>query len=186
MTGYLDQPEATATALRAGWLDTGDLGFLLEGELYLTGRAKDILILRGRNIPPQQAEQAVDGLPGVRTGCAVAVSYLPEGGDGETLLLLVERAQNARREEVEALPEACRKAVLAAIGVAPFAVEILEPGTLPRTSSGKLRRGEAQRLYQAGTLRPPDPVNPLRLAVALGRSGLAYARSRSAARDDED
>jgi acyl-CoA synthetase (AMP-forming)/AMP-acid ligase II len=186
MDGYLDQPEATAAVLRDGWLNTGDLGFLLEDELYLTGRAKDILLIRGRNIAPQQAEQAVDGVAGVRTGCAVAVSHLPDGGEGEVLTLLVEAAQGAPAEARERLPEACRKAVLAAVGVAPTAVEILAPGTLPRTSSGKLRRGEALQLYLAGKLRPPDPVNPLRLAVAMGRSSLAFARHRRAPSEEPD
>ena len=185
MDGYLNQPEATAAALRDGWLDTGDLGFLLGGELYLTGRAKDILLIRGRNIPPQQAEQAVDGVAGVRIGCAVAVSHLPEGGEGEILTLLVEAAHGASAEARELLPGACRKAVLAAVGVAPAAVQILAPGTLPRTSSGKLRRGEALGRYLAGTLRPPDPVNPLRLAVALGRSGLAFSRHRTSTQPGE-
>jgi fatty-acyl-CoA synthase len=77
MAGYLDQPEATAAALRDGWLDTGDLGFLHEGSLFLTGRAKDVLILRGRNHSPHEVEDAVAAVDGVRAGCAVAVSWLP-------------------------------------------------------------------------------------------------------------
>lgn len=178
MTGYLDQPEATERALREGWLDTGDLGFLYRGDLYLTGRAKDVVILRGRNYAPEEIERAVDAVPGVRTGCAVAASYLPEGADGEQLVLLVETARGISPELRAALPRACRDAVLGAAGLPVEDLVLLAPGTLPRTSSGKLRRGEALRLHLAGELAPPEKVTPLRLAGAFARSGLAYARLR--------
>ncbi len=178
MTGYLDQPEATARALRDGWLDTGDLGFLFSGDLYLTGRAKDVVILRGRNYAPEEIERAVDAVPGVRTGCAVAASFLPEGADGETLVIWVETARGISPEQRAALPRACRDAVLGAVGVPVGELVLLAPGTLPRTSSGKLRRGEALRLHLAGELAPPEKVTPLRLAGAFARSGLAYARLR--------
>ncbi len=178
MEGYLGAPEATARALRDGWLDTGDLGFLRGGELYLTGRAKDVVILRGRNHAPEEIERSLESVPGVRTGCAVAVSWLPEDADGEHLVLLVEEARNSTPQQLEALPEACREAVLGAVGLGVDEVIVLEPGTLPRTSSGKLRRQEALRLWLAGELQPPEPVTPLRMAGAMARSGLAYARYR--------
>jgi acyl-CoA synthetase (AMP-forming)/AMP-acid ligase II len=178
MEGYLDDPEATARALHDGWLDTGDLGFLHGGELFLTGRAKDVVILRGRNHAPDEIERAVDGLPGARTGCAIAASWLPEGAEGEVLALFVEAARNATDDELEALPDRCREAVLGATGLAVDRVEVLPPGTLPRTSSGKLRRQEALRLYMAGELAPPEPVTALRMAKAVARSGIAYARLR--------
>jgi fatty-acyl-CoA synthase len=176
MAGYLGDPAATAGALADGWLDTGDLGFLDGGDLYLTGRAKDVVILRGRNHAPEEIERAVDGVPGVRTGCAVAASWLPEDATGERLVLLVEARREATPEELAALPAACHAAVLGAAGLALDEVEVLAPGTLPRTSSGKLRRQEALRLWLAGELRPPAPVNALRLAGAMARSGLAWAR----------
>ncbi|HVF58972.1 MAG TPA: fatty acyl-AMP ligase [Thermoanaerobaculia bacterium] len=176
MDGYLDDPAATAAVLRDGWLDTGDLGFLADGELYLTGRAKDVILLRGRNYAPEPIEHALEGVPGARPGCAVAVSWLPEGGTGEVLGLLVERRRGATAEELAALPEACRAAVLHSTGLAADEVVVLPPGTLPRTSSGKLRRGEALRLHLAGELAPPAPVTPLRLATAVARSRWAYAR----------
>jgi acyl-CoA synthetase (AMP-forming)/AMP-acid ligase II len=193
MTGYLGRPEATAAVLRDGWLDTGDLGFLLGGELYLTGRSKDVVILRGRNHSPEEIEHALGGVPGARPGCAVAASWLPaeeEPADEEPveeqpveeqterLLLFVEAAREAGEAERAALPAACRDAVLAATGLEPDRVLVLEPGTLPRTSSGKLRRHETLRRHLAGELTPPAPVNPLRLAGALARSQLAFARLR--------
>ncbi|MBP7589539.1 MAG: AMP-binding protein, partial [Thermoanaerobaculia bacterium] len=85
MRGYLDQPAATAAALRDGWLDTGDLGFLHQGELYLTGRAKEILLVRGRNYAPADLELAVSELPDVRRGCVAAASHLPPGRETEAV-----------------------------------------------------------------------------------------------------
>lgn len=178
MTGYLGQAEATARALVDGWLDTGDLGFLCDDELYLTGRAKDLLLIRGRNHSPAEVEQAVDALPGVRRGCVAAVSFLPEDGETERLVLLVERRERAAAETLAALPAAARRAVLAATGLAVDEFHLLAPGTLPRTSSGKIRRGEALRLLRAGALAPPAKVTPVRLAAALVRSQLAHRRAR--------
>ncbi len=178
MAGYLGRPEATARALVDGWLDTGDLGFLSGGELYLTGRAKDQVILRGRNYGPEEIEAAACTVPGARAGCAVAASYLPEEAEQEELVVLVEAARDASESERRALPAMAREAVLAGTGLAADRVVVLEPGTLPRTSSGKLRRGEALRLWLSGTLEAPAPVTPLRLAAAVTRSSLAHARSR--------
>ena len=82
MREYLHQPESTAQAVRNGWLDTGDLGFEQDGELFVTGRAKDVIIVRGANHSPEEIEAAVSDLPQVRTGCAAAVGHLPEGAAG--------------------------------------------------------------------------------------------------------
>jgi acyl-CoA synthetase (AMP-forming)/AMP-acid ligase II len=161
MDGYLGDPEATERALRAGWLDTGDLGFLHDGELYLAGRAKDAVILRGRNHAPEEIERAVDEVPGLRPGSAVAVSWLPEDAPGEVLALFVEATREAGPEELAILPDACREAVLGATGLAVDRLEVLAPGALPRTSSGKLRRGETLRLYLAGELALLEPAASL-------------------------
>ena len=151
MAGYLGQPAATARALSGGWLDTGDLGFLDGGELFLTGRAKDVVILRGRNHSPLEIERALAGVAGVRDGAAVAVSCLAEGAATEELLLFVERAR-AGGGDLAALSQACAEAVLGATGLAVAAVQVLDPGTLPRTTSGKLRRRETLRRHLEGTL----------------------------------
>ena len=135
---------------------------------------------QGPPLSPAVIEQAVDTLPGARAGCAVAVSWLPEGAAGEVLALFVERSRRATPAELAALPDGCRGAVLAATGLALDRLEVLAPGTLPRTSSGKLQRSETLRLHLAGKLTPPAPVTPLRLARAAARSGLGYARWRLA------
>jgi acyl-CoA synthetase (AMP-forming)/AMP-acid ligase II len=152
MTEYLGNPAASEAALRDGWLDTGDLGFLADGELYLVGRAKDVLILRGRNHDPQDVEHAALGVEGARAGCAVAVSHLAEGASGERLLVFVEYARSVPESGRLELRDAARRAVLERTGLDPDEVVVLAPGSLPRTSSGKLRRQEALRRHLEGAL----------------------------------
>ncbi len=177
--GYLGRPEATAKVLVDGWLDTGDLGFIRDGELYLTGRAKDVLILRGRNHSPADVELGVADLAELRRGCAVAVSYRPEAETTDRLLLFVEHRRGATPEERAALPARARAAVLAATGLAVDEVHVLAPGTLPRTSSGKLRRGETLRRHLAGELAPAKSPGALSLLGALWRGKRALRRSLS-------
>jgi acyl-CoA synthetase (AMP-forming)/AMP-acid ligase II len=176
MDGYFNRPEATREALKDGWLDTGDRGFINNGELFLTGRKKDVLILRGRCHSPTEVEAAVDEIEGVRTGCSVAVSWLPDGEDGEVLLLLVEAGRGVADDDFAAIAEACRKKVRSATGLEVDGVEVLVPGTLPRTSSGKLRRQESLRLYLADKLETPRPMTPWRLAGAAVRGSIEVAR----------
>ncbi|AKJ07691.1 acyl-CoA synthetase (AMP-forming)/AMP-acid ligase II [Archangium gephyra] len=175
MAGYVGHPEATARALDAeGWLDTGDLGFEADGELFLTGRAKDLVIIRGANHAPQEFEECLEAVEGLRTGCAVALGFTPEGENDEALLVLAEHAPGAGAAGLE---ERIREAVLAGTGVKAHTVRVLEPGTLPRTSSGKLRRSEALRRYLAGELTAPRKVGTVGLVVEMAKSALAFARS---------
>jgi len=164
MREYFGNRAATDATLRGGWLDTGDLGFLQDGELFVSGRAKDVVILRGSNHSPQEFEEALDGVAGVRPGCAAAVG-IPTA-EGEQLALLVEADGAADAEQI-------RARVTERTGIRPHEVHLLAPGTLPRTSSGKLRRGEALRQLQSGELRPPDPVTLLHVAKETARSLLA-------------
>ena len=176
MRGYFGRPDATAAVLSAdGWLDTGDLGFVFGGELYISGRAKDVIAVRGAKRAPQEVEEVLDHLAGVRPGCAVAVGYQPADADGEALLLLVEKKRPTELDDTM-LARHVRDAVLAASGLRAHHVEILEPGTLPRTSSGKLRRSEARARFLAGTLSAPEKVGALTLARELARSTLAKLR----------
>jgi acyl-CoA synthetase (AMP-forming)/AMP-acid ligase II len=177
MKEYFGHAQATADALRDGWLVTGDLGFLLDGHLFLTGRRKDVLIVRGANHAPEELERVAQQVDGVRPGCAVATSWLPEGADGEQVLVFVETRRGVPSSSTPAIASACEHAVLASTGLAARVV-VLAPGTLPRTSSGKLRRRDALAQYLAGTLDPPDGATTLRMAVEAGRSALAYLRMR--------
>jgi acyl-CoA synthetase (AMP-forming)/AMP-acid ligase II len=177
MDGYLGHRRATARALRDGWLDTGDLGFVADGDLYLTGRAKDVLILRGRNHSPVEVEHAVDTVDGVRTGCVAAVSFMPENAEREQLLVMVEVRKSVPESKYLRIAEEVSRAVLAATGLEPDSVDVLEPGALPRTSSGKIRRHEALQRWRAGALTPPVSVTPFRLVGAAVRLAVAMARA---------
>lgn len=148
MAGYYGRPDLTDQVLRDGWLDCGDLGFLRDGQLFVCGRSKETIVIRGANHAPQDFEAALDAVPGVRTGCAVAVGYLPAEVGEEALALLVETTPDAPAT----LAQDVAAQVLARTGIVAQHVELLAPGTLPRTSSGKLRRLDARTQWLAGTL----------------------------------
>jgi acyl-CoA synthetase (AMP-forming)/AMP-acid ligase II len=177
MDGYLERPTATQRVFRDGWLDTGDLGFIADGELYLTGRAKDVLILRGRNHSPVEVEHAAETVAGLRAGCAAAASFMPEGADTELLIVMVEARNGVSLNRYSKIAGNVSGAVLAATGLEPDRVEVLEPGVLPRTSSGKIRRREALQRWRNDALTPPASVTPFRLVGAAVRSSLAMARA---------
>ncbi len=158
-----------------GWLNTGDLGFLYKNKLYISGRAKEILILRGRNHAPHEIEQSVDEVYGVRKGCAVAVGHI--SNEGERLLLFVE-SYSKDISERDDLAQNCKLAVSGRTGLHPDLVLILPPGTLPRTSSGKLKRQESLRLFLTDKLIPPRKVTPFLVAGAFANSFLGYIQSK--------
>ncbi|MFT3912817.1 MAG: AMP-binding protein [Anaeromyxobacteraceae bacterium] len=174
LAGYLGDPEGTSRALAGGWLDTGDLGFVADGALHVHGRAKDVVIVRGANHAPDEFEAALDGVDGLRPGCAVALGH--DDGQGEGLVVLAERAREARAPDA-ALADAIRHAVTERTGIAPREIRVLAPGTLPRTSSGKLRRQEALRRMVAGGLAPPGRGGALALLGAMARSAVARWRA---------
>jgi len=132
-----------------GFLDTGDRGFLRDGELYLCGRSQEVLILRGRNYAPERIEQAIEGVPGLKAGAVAAVSILGERGEG--LCVLAERGFDVVPEDEERAIDEIRARVVARCGVDPVVV-FLDPGSLPRTSSGKIRRRQAARLFAGARL----------------------------------
>ena len=143
MSGYLGNDAATKSALVDGWLDTGDEGFLDDGELFLTGRDRDKVVLRGGNYAPELFEEALEGVAEVHTGAVVATSVVTDGG--EELVILAE-SKSPRPDAVKSI-----SAVLSErTGFVPHRVVLLDPGALPRTSSGKLRREEAARRFLRG------------------------------------
>ena len=188
MEEYLGRPRLTARVLRDGWLDTGDLGFLLDGELHLAGRAKDLVIVRGRNYAPEDLERAVDRVVGVRRGCVAAVSA-PFGSserdaaDGERVLVFVERDRAAKHRELAGLAERCAAELVAGVGIEPDEIIVLPPGTLPRTSSGKIRRAETLRRHLAGELLPSKRAGWWLIVKELVRSRWAFLRTGRGGRD---
>ena len=151
MQGYLDAPEINAEILVDGWLDTGDLGYWMEDELVIVGRAKDMMIVNGRNIWPQDIEWSVERLDGLRAGDVAAVA-LETGQTEETPSVLVHCRYSDGDARTE-LSTAIKDQVLEAVGIA-FDVILVPPRSLPKTSSGKLARRKAKAMFEAGEIQP--------------------------------
>ncbi|MDB5710665.1 MAG: acyl-CoA synthetase [Sphingomonas bacterium] len=153
MVGYFRDPEATAACMADGWLDTGDMGYLSDGYVYIVGRAKDMIIINGRNHWPQDIEWAVEQLPGFKAGDIAAFAITTPGGE-ETPAVLVQCRSSDEAERLR-LRDEIRERVRSVTGM-NCVVELIPPRTLPRTSSGKLSRAKARNLYLSGDIKPYD------------------------------
>ncbi|MEX2625400.1 MAG: AMP-binding protein, partial [Ilumatobacteraceae bacterium] len=145
--GYYKRPEATAALFRDGWLCTGDLAYLLDGQLVLCGRIKDVIIIGGRNVFPEDIERAVGGLDGIRAGNVIAFGM--EGYKGKESVVVV---AEVRVDDHGAVREAIHHRTLEVCGIPPRDVMLVAPGTLPKTSSGKLQRAKCREEYLEETL----------------------------------
>ena len=149
--GYWGRPELSAELYRDYGLRSGDLGVLREGELYVTGRRKDLLIVRGRNHYPQDIEQTMDSAdPEVRHGCGVAVSVPSDTGER---LVLIQEVEAHFSRDPQVIVENIRRSVVEQHGVTPDTVVLARPRMVPKTTSGKLMRSAASAAYQAGRMR---------------------------------
>jgi fatty-acyl-CoA synthase len=147
MLGYWDDPDATAQTIVDGWIRTGDLGVIgPDGDLYITGRLKDMIIVGGRNLYPEDAERAAASVPGVRKGNAVAFGIVRKAKEG----LVVIAETRLVGDEAAKLAKQISSEVRKALRVAADHVVLLVPGTLPKTPSGKLQRRLTRNLYEAG------------------------------------
>ncbi len=140
--GYYKRPDATAALFHDGWLCTGDLAYLLDGELVLCGRIKDVIIVGGRNVFPEDIERAVGVLDGVRAGNVIAFGM--EGYKGKESVVVV---AETRGGDLDAIRAAIHHRTLEVCGLPPRDVLLVQPGTLPKTSSGKLQRAKCRELY---------------------------------------
>ena len=154
MHSYFRDPESTAACLSDdGWLDTGDMGYLSSGYIFIVGRAKDMIIINGRNHWPQDIEWAVEQLPGFKSGDIAAFAITGPSGE-ETPAVLV-HCRVSDPQERGRLRDDIRERVRAITGITPI-VELVPPRSLPRTSSGKLSRTKARNLYLSGEIQPFD------------------------------
>jgi fatty-acyl-CoA synthase len=150
MNGYLNAPGVAADGPRPGLLDTGDLGFMLGGELFVTGRAKDVIIIAGRNYHPQPFELAAATVDGVRPGGTAAIG-LPDAERGtEQLEIVVETKHHNDEVRAQEMRREVEQTVARSTGVSPSHVVIVKPGSLPRTSSGKTQRHLVSRMLAEG------------------------------------
>lgn len=153
MVGYFRDQESTDACMKDGWLDTGDMGYISEGYVYIVGRAKDMIIVNGRNHWPQDIEWAVEQLPAFKQGDVAAFAITTPGGE-ETPAVLVQCRTSDEKERLR-LRDEIRERVRSVTGM-NCVIELVPPRTLPRTSSGKLSRAKARNLYLNGEIKPYD------------------------------
>ena len=178
-SGYYNNPEATEALLPEGatasdgglpWLNSGDRAYRADQEIYVTGRVKDIIIKGGRNLYPHEVEDLATRAEGIRKGGVVAFGLSDEASGTEKLVVAAEtRERDAARRA--AIAARVTELVSQGLGLPPDRVELIPPGSIPKTSSGKLRREETKQLYVAGTLsaaRPPAWVQIVRLGTKSG------------------
>jgi fatty-acyl-CoA synthase len=145
--GYYKRPDANAELFRDGWLRTGDLAYTLEGEMVMCGRIKDVIIVGGRNVFPEDVERTVGAIDGVRAGNVIAFGI--EGDRGRESLVLV---AECTADDLEPVRKAVAERVREAVGVPAKDIVLVTPGTLPKTSSGKLQRSLCRSRYADGQL----------------------------------
>ncbi len=183
--GYYNNPEATEKLFPLGaaadgefsWVNSGDRAYRADGEIYVTGRVKDIIIKGGRNLYPHEVEELAGRADGIRKGCIVAFGLKDECTGTEKLIVVAEsrESESAARSKIAA---AVTEHVSQGLGLPPDRVELIPPGSIPKTSSGKLRREETKQLYIAGTLSAKK--SPAWVQIArLGATSTARTAGRS-------
>jgi fatty-acyl-CoA synthase len=184
MKGYWEDAEKTRDAFAGPFLKTGDLGFLHEGDVYICGRSKEVVIINGRNYYPQDMEWEASQVPGVRKGNVIAFGARDPSGkdaDRERVIVAFELDGNAGVDPESAHPiaSAVRRAVQEGVGLTIDDAVALPAGVLPKTSSGKLQRARARALYETGELRQLVSRNDgtrIDLMKEAAKSQLSYLR----------
>lgn len=170
--GYYCNPEATAKLIRDDWLDSGDRAYTAGGEIYVTGRIKDIIIRAGRHIHPDELESAIGAIAGVRKGC-VAVFGSTDTATGTERVIVLAETHLQRAEDREALRQSIIATTLTLVGEPPDDVALAAPGTVLKTSSGKIRRAASREIYESKqygpTQRHGTRVQLLHLALSTAR-----------------
>jgi acyl-CoA synthetase (AMP-forming)/AMP-acid ligase II len=154
MTGYYEDEEATRRAVPDGWLRTGDLGYLVGGELFVTGRTKEIVIKGGRNIHPYDVERAACTVAGVRPGRCAAFGILDTAAGSERLVVVYESERDDA--DMQDLTRRIRASIIQCVGIAPDEVRCVPRGTIRKTGSGKTQRVLLGILYRQGKLPPAE------------------------------
>ena len=181
-SGYFRNPELTHTVLHDGWMDSGDLGYVADDEIFVTGRRKDIIIKAGRNLYPQEVEELVGEVPGIRKGC-VAVFGIQDPAIGTERLIVVAESREQASAGRAALQAAARERVMTALGIPADVVLICPPGSVLKTSSGKIRRGATRDAYLRGDLsRRRRSAGAQWVRLSAGTLRLRAARLAAAAR----
>jgi 1-acyl-sn-glycerol-3-phosphate acyltransferase len=175
-SGYFRNPAATRALFDGGWLVTGDLGYVADGEVFVTGRSKDVIIRAGRHVFPYEIEEAVGAIPAIRRGGVAVFPVLREARGTEDVVIVAETREQhpARLAELRATIESRTMALL---GTAPEDVVLVPPRTIPKTSSGKTRRVACREMYERGTLGRARSPRRQKLALLLRLSKPATRRA---------
>jgi 1-acyl-sn-glycerol-3-phosphate acyltransferase len=176
-SGYYRNPEATAKLFDGQWLDSGDLGYLADGEIYLTGRAKDMIIRGGHNLYPYEIEEAVGGIPGIRKGCVAVFGVRDRAGATDRVVVLAEtrEADPRRREELRA---AINNVAVDLLGGPADEVVLALPQSVLKTSSGKIRRAATREAYERGLVGAARHAVWVQLVRLACRGVMARLRQR--------
>jgi acyl carrier protein len=169
-SGYYRNPEATRNLFAGAWVNTGDRAYLNEGMVYITGREKDIIIRGGRNISPYELEQAVGDLGGVRRGCVAVFGSLDPASGTERMVVLAEM-RNTDATRHDDLRHMINELAVNLTGGPADDIVLAPPSTVPKTSSGKIRRTAARAFYERG----PTSVRPQAVWLQFARLVLAGA-----------
>ena len=179
-SGYYRNADATRALFHGEWLDSGDFGYMAEGDVYLTGRAKEVIIRAGRNLYPYELEEAVGAVPGVRKGC-VAAFGATDPATGTERLVVVAETRETDPARIEALRATIHQLAMDLLHTAPDEIVLAPPHTVLKTSSGKIRRAACRELYERGALGTARRAVWVQFA-RMTLSGLA-ARSRRVTHD---
>ena len=185
-SGYYGNKEATEKLFAGGpapldgeypWVNSGDRAYEADGEVYITGRVKDIIIKGGRNLYPHEVEELASRVEGIRKGCVVAFG-LKDQETGTEKLVVVAESREEEKSKRAAIVAAMNEELTRGLGLPADRVELIPPGSIPKTSSGKLRRDETKQLYAAGTLtaaKPPAWVQIAKLGTGSFVKGVLGA-----------
>ncbi|MCP5031214.1 MAG: fatty acyl-AMP ligase [Actinomycetia bacterium] len=147
--GYYERGEANEELFDGDWLRSGDLAYLVDGQMVMCGRIKDVIIIGGRNVHPQDIERVVGGIEGIRAGNVIAFSVPGRSGKERVVVVAETRAEDLERIRSEVSEQS-----VAAVGIPTSVVYLVQPGTLPKTSSGKLQRGRCRQQFLNDELAP--------------------------------
>ena len=172
MQGYFNNPAATQKVFHDGWWDTGDLGYLVGKELFITGRKKDLIIKAGRNLYPEEVEEIVSQIPSIRKGCVIAFG-VNDPNTGTEKLVVVAETYDLSKEAKQKIHNEVIEKMAVDLGIPPDAVILVPPRTVPKTSSGKLQRSACKQAYLDGKLtqqKLPAKIQMAKLAlISIGR-----------------
>jgi 1-acyl-sn-glycerol-3-phosphate acyltransferase len=174
--GYYRNSEETRKLFDGSWLNSGDIAYMADGDLYLTSRAKDVIIRGGRNVYPYELEEAVGNLPGIRKGCVAAIGVMDEAAGTERLVVIAEKrsreddgGDDSRRTRINAL-------AIELLGAPADEIVLTSPGAVLKTSSGKIRRAATRDVYLQGLIERQGASVRLQIARMALQGGLATAK----------